>query len=105
MIQTKFIANQLFDVFLVKTIRRQCILHKIAELLHVEARLALEYRQCAHDISDLRRVWTNAESGRLVTQNQQIQNELDINLVLILATPNRQILDKIRHAKSLRQTE
>ena len=96
-------------MFLGKTIRCQRILHKIAELLHVESRLALECRQRAHDIGDLRGAWTNAEPGRFVTQNQQVQNELDVGLVLVLvlvlARTNCQALHKIRHAKGLRQIE
>ena len=55
--QTNLIAHELFDVLFSQTERRQPVLHKIIELINVEARIAMESRQLSHDISNLRSAW------------------------------------------------
>src|SRR6266480_3100608 len=55
-------------------------------------------------MGDFRRAWTYAEPGRLVTQNQRVQNELNINLVLVVCSCG-QTLQKIGHPQGAGQIE
>src|SRR6266568_2953195 len=68
-IHAKLIANHLFDMLFAEAHWRQLIPHKIGELIHVEPGFALKRRQLAHDIGDLRSVWTKTEPLRFMPQD------------------------------------
>ena len=82
-VQAKLIANQLLDMLFAEPHRPQTVPHKIAELIHVEARFTLESWQLAHDIGNLSSAGTQTEPLRLMSQNQQVDDELDRNLILV----------------------
>src|SRR5262249_59249894 len=101
LIQRQLVANKLLDVLFSEAHRCQRILRKVSELFHVEPRVTLEGRQRAHYASNLRSVWANTEPSRFMSQDQQVDNELDGNLVLVHASPSRQRLHKIGHPECL----
>src|SRR5262245_14666573 len=103
--QGDLIAHELFDVLFSQTQRRQPILHKVIELIDVEARIPLESRQLSHYLSNLRRTRAQSQPLRFVPQDKQINNELDRSLILVHPSACRHCSHKVRHAKGLRQIE
>src|SRR5262249_47713045 len=82
-VQGNLIAHELFDVLFGKTERRETVLHKIIELIDVEARITMESRQLSHDISNFGSARAYSQSSRFMPQDQEVNDELDRGLILV----------------------